>query len=148
MQAALTFNGTNICNPSNNMDGYQLTDYKAAQASNVEISIPGTQGRVVYQYANASTENESLKIGFRCQSFFSSGENIESFVESLEDILLDPDNNIAELGYDLINTGTQQTRENMQMDEFQIEKIEFIPGYNSLKYNVDFRVHFVKWGYQ
>lgn len=141
MQPSLRFGFLNLCTPANGLDGYELTRHNMTKPDYIEISIPGTSGRIKQITGTGNTDSTSLKVEFSCQSNFGSASALYDFIENVEQTVTDTQNNLQQVEFGLLDAPSTFTVDNCDM-EFEFSKV----WKSDDGWWLDYKVQFNQWG--
>lgn len=140
-QPQLRFGSLTLCQPSNGLDGYQLTKHDLTKPDAIEISIPGTAGRIKQIVGTGTTEQTSLKLEFSCEAFFDSASELHSKLKAIEARATNTTRNLDTVYYGLMDSSSTFNEQYCDM-EFELGEI----GQSADGWVMTFRVRFSKWG--
>ena len=140
-QPSLRFGSTYLCIPGNGLDGYKRVKNSVTTVDAIEISVPGTAGRVKMLIGKAMTERTSKVLEFQCQRCFASISDLEQFVDDAETAASDTVQNLRTVYYGHMDDANTFYEEHT---DFEIEAGEIWKSPSG--YWLDFVARFKKYG--
>lgn len=140
-QPTLRFGSLSLCDPSNGLDGYEMTKHDLTKPDYIEIAIPNTAGRIKYIKGKGQSESTSLKVEFSCDANFSTASELMEFLDAVQERISDTRKNLDTVYFGIKNDGSIFNERNCDM-EFEFKEV----WVSENGYWLSFTVRFNKYG--